>query len=326
MPPFRGRTVSDRPRRHWVKVWRTLPRERYWRRASLAARSVWIALYLAPESLDGQAAPGGIPLTPEDVADEAGVTVDEAVAALAYWQEVEWLARAEDGCLVIVGYEAQQETPSAARMRRLRDRQRPDSPPEDTEEQKNRRTEEQSSASHEANSDRHSDAEEPGPAPRPPDGLVEIPCRAPGPSSWWLTEKVRADIAELYPGVDVAAVAEDMRKKIKAGARDPATHRGTRKALAAWCAQEAKRPTPPSLGSRRGPDMQVGATTAPTADGWMYESYRASDYEQHRSEPDWPAYIEAATDYPRRGAPTFSKWQATKDNGHGMAAEWAAEG
>lgn len=314
--------MSDRPRRHWVKVWRTLPRERYWRRASLAARSVWIALYLAPESLDGRAAPGGIPLTPEDVADEAGVTVDEAVAALAYWQEVEWLARAEDGCLVIVGYEAQQETPSAARMRRLRDRQRPDSPPEDTEEQKNRRTEEQSSASHEANSDRHSDAEEPGPAHRPPDGLVEIPCRAPGPSSWWLTEKVRADIAELYPGVDVAAVAEDMRKKIKAGARDPATHRGTRKALAAWVAQEAQRPTSSTRHKR---DMQVGATTT-TADGWMYQCYRVSDFDRHGSDPAWSDYMDAAADYPRCSAPTFSAWlEINNDRTQEPAAELAAE-
>jgi len=84
------------------------------------------------------------------------------------------------------------------------------------------------------------------PAPKPRNGLVEIPVRQspkgkPTPSTWWLTATTRDKIEAGYPDVDVVPVAEDMARKIRAGARDPYTYRGASRGLASWVAAEAKR-------------------------------------------------------------------------------------
>jgi len=76
--------------------------------------------------------------------------------------------------------------------------------------------------------------------PPAPKKLVEIPTKD-AAKTWWLTDDIRAAIAAEYPRVDVVAVARDMAAKIRAGARDPYTHRGMRKGLASWVANEAER-------------------------------------------------------------------------------------
>jgi hypothetical protein len=92
---------------------------------------------------------------------------------------------------------------------------------------------------------READDSAPLPArqPKPPDGLVEIPVKQPTKGrptqeTWWLTEATRAEIAAEFPQVDVTAVAHDLARKVRAGAREPYTCRGMRRGLASWVARE----------------------------------------------------------------------------------------
>jgi len=144
-----------------------------------------------------------------------------------------------------------------------------------------------------------------GSAPPADDSLAEIPTK--DGRSWVLTETIRAEIAAEYPAVDVVAVAGDMARKIRVGARDPYTVRGMKKALASWVAQEAKsgRRTTPS-GIR--PDPHVGAPPSDRGE-WVVDTYRRTDLEAHGDDPLWIEYTEGAADLPPRTAPSFDEWK-----------------
>jgi hypothetical protein len=116
----------------------------------------------------------------------------------------------------------------------------------------------------------------PTPLPKPPDGLTEIPVKPPvkgkpTPVTWWLTEATRDKIEAEYPNVDVVALAEDMARKIRAGAREPYSYRGMTKALASLVAAEAK-----------GGGNRTGATQSVRTPGRSYAEAAETSVERWR--------------------------------------------
>ncbi len=91
--------------------------------------------------------------------------------------------------------------------------------------------------------------------------------------------------------MDVVAVAEDLARKVRAGAREPYTHRGIERGLASWVAAEVK-----AGGNRkRAPGKSVPLSDD---DGWVCDSYRKTDLDRFGGgggqppHPGWPAYRE----------------------------------
>lgn len=75
------------------------------------------------------------------------------------------------------------------------------------------------------------------------DVFLEIPAlathRDPTPVTFKLCQGTVDSIQDAYPSVDVLAVAHDMNRKLRSGARDLYTVRGMPKALAGWVASAA---------------------------------------------------------------------------------------
>jgi len=115
----RAADPGPRPRR-WAKVWRDQVRSRAVRRVSVAARWLWCVAVTLPDDFDGRLVTDGIPLDAADLADEAGITEDEAEAALGELLEVGLVVENPDGVYRLPDYRDSQETAAAARMRRRR--------------------------------------------------------------------------------------------------------------------------------------------------------------------------------------------------------------
>lgn len=140
----------------------------------------------------------------------------------------------------------------------------------------------------------------------PSDGLVEIPCKgttATASGSWWLTAKVVEELRREYPSVDPVAVAEDMARKIRSGARVAPTTRGARRMVAAWVAREAVSPSKVNGAKTWQAHLHAGASDPAAGYPW-----HPDDVRRYQDDPRWDAYMDEQM---RTDAivPSRSRWE-----------------
>jgi hypothetical protein len=146
------------------------------------------------------------------------------------------------------------------------------------------------------------------PSPRPHDGLVEIPVRQvkghQTPTTWWLTPETARTIAQPLGLTveDVVEIAEDLVRKVKAGARGSYTFGRVNQGLAEWVARAAS-----SLRNRHRPKR------SPSSSGPMPRTFDPADVLRFQNHPDWPRYEDYVLSLPAGAAPGFESWREQGD-------------
>jgi len=146
------------------------------------------------------------------------------------------------------------------------------------------------------------------PSPRPHDGLVEIPVRQvkghQTPTTWWLTPETARTIARPLGLTveDVVEIAEDLVRKVKAGARGSYTFARVNQGLAEWVARAA-----PSLRNRHRAKRSSPSSVP------LPRTFDPADVLRFQNHPDWSRYVEFACSLPPGAAPGFETWQERGD-------------
>jgi hypothetical protein len=224
-------------------------------------------MLLLPDDHEGHLRIDGVPLSVEDLADEAAITLDEARSGLEYFASL-GMVELEGNLYRVTNFRRYQVSPEAERKRLQRKREA-----ERLSESEDRGTEDRGTEDRDSG-DSHVTCH--GTSP-PPDTLVSIPCED---GDYHLSTTRRTALETEYPTVDVAAVAEDMARKRRAGARPRRSIQETDSELARWVVQEGK-----SGGNR--PKPQVGEQQPGEPDPWPEEDDRHTEHPRFREYVDF---------------------------------------
>ncbi len=116
---------------------------------------------------------------------------------------------------------------------------------------------------------------------------VEIPVK--GGGIWSPPEALLGRLRREYPSVDPLEVAQDMGRKIRAGARAPYTRRGMPRALASWVAQEAKSLRTRGSRPRHSTGTHHAGQEPERPPRWGYQAEDRARFAEH---PLWDEYLD----------------------------------
>jgi hypothetical protein len=236
---------------------------------------VWLACILLVENLEtGRIEADGLPLTSEEIADQAAVSTVETRLALDYFIERQMVGQDEDGCYVVLNYlEHQVHRTSIARAKGE------NSPSASAS----------ASASSKGKGKRKTKLET--------DYVVE--ALGTGFNEFW--EDYPRKVAKQAAAEVWLRMSDEQRTLARSAILVHASN---------WAIEDRsldKIPYPATwLNGKSWQDELPGSEAAD--DDWIFDTYRKDDFERFSGHDMWRTYTDWATYEPPRSAPPFEEW------------------